>query len=1490
MPIARSAKRTPIALLGLLLLALLWSAPRGEASDAPSLKLSEGWLFRPATETDDLLIADAVADLAIAGGGAVGWSPVKVPGDWFQQGFNPSRAGWYRCEVKLPGGRARSPLALEVAARCVGEIVYVNGVPVGARRKAKAGIPDKSVYLIPGPLTAKGACTVAIRLDAPGVRRPGLAAVPVLRPATVEEYMTPPRNKDGRLLHRPEGLDFFPRDPIRIGDLLVNVCSERYGCAYVLGDDELRMKVVVARVTPPGGRNDEDLGVVYTITDEFTNAEVQAGVFTIETPADRIEKPIELYAGRPGAFRVRFLFSSGETRRALGLRYSVFPKPPTKLPADSPFGLILSAHPAIARLSGAHWITHPGVLTTSFTWDSMKTPSHAVLLRMAANAQEGGYRVVSEFAEPPHVRLIVPPQPDDPHALVRAKESYLKAKASGRGILQMTIPADRLEAFDPLLAQGVANYCDVLCLGYKAPAGFEPEVLVPAKVRELRSIAAGCTVPPAPAITLSASEHVAPAKVVRACLTAVAAGAWRVFWDATGEAGWVRPDGSPEPRMVAFACMTRVLGQAKYLGRLDAGPAVHALAFHTGAENVLAVWKTGAPGTVALPAARRVVGMMAEPIAAAGEDATEVMISETPVYLCGVADADLKEVVPPDWPPTTAAVIGRLEVMGRADAARVVIARAPVGELGYGENDLAVELENWSPRTISGTAELQLPQGWAADPAGQPFALPSPGKKPGRTVLRFSVRIPLTSPPGEYAVPVTVTTAEKKSALAPLRLSLTTPVGDLANIHLAEDYSSAPSMAVPVRNPFADRIEARVGLTINDWTVTPSYLPVSLAPGEEKLLRFLVSGRLPVVGPLEVDVEILQKDNALTVKRTANISKQRVHGWAIGEPEVQTLRFDGRKLSYKLSKMAVVSIRIYDSQGILVLILDSGWQSAGPHDYTWRPEREFDESGGRISYRAEVRAGLDVLFDRQIAASQGVVFGPRSVSLDAKGNLYVFEELRAMKFAPSGKYRGCDLPGAQHIGLTGIKPLAPGKYVVLLKDQLLLVDSSGNLLKALPADPREGGDIGPGYFRKPASQAVSPNGLIYVADRGNHRVQRFDSDLEPSRLPRREGNFIGKLDAYRCPVAGTGDGEFTSPAHIAVNSRGRLAVFDATGRLQFFDAAGNHLKTFVTPLKRIACMGIDSDAVFIARPGEGTITKYNTGGDTLKAAKDFGEEGSAAVESGEILAIEADGHGKLFVCGNDPGAVFIMSASSGEPLGTLGSRPPGDAIEAPAGIDVDEQGGVVVTDLAARRVVRLSAGGGNLWSAPGPHTPLVLHSPIDVALGPLGNVYVLDHAAPAKRIVMLSPRGHPRFGFNGSYVLESEQLEQATALEVTAGGNLWAGKGQRGMLLDRSGNVLARYALRPHTKAEAGGVVYVPWREGSARGLILRDVKGQEIARKGGLGADNGKFAGCMPGGIAARVSGPGKPDYVYYADTFNHRITVLRVEWNSISQATGNW
>ena len=62
------------------------------------------------------------------------------------------------------------------------------------------------------------------------------------------------------------------------------------------------------------------------------------------------------------------------------------------------------------------------------------------------------------------------------------------------------------------------------------------------------------------------------------------------------------------------------------------------------------------------------------------------------------------------------------------------------------------------------------------------------------------------------------------------------------------------------------------------------------------------------------------------------------------------------------------------------------------------------------------------------------------------------------------------------------------------------------------------------------------------------------------------------------------------------------------------------------------------------------------------------------------------------------------------------------------------------------------------------------------------------------------------------------------------------------------------------------------------------------LARKGGLGADNGKFAGCMPGGIAARVSGPGKPDYVYYADTFNHRITVLRVEWNSISQATGNW
>ena len=75
-------------------------------------------------------------------------------------------------------------------------------------------------------------------------------------------------------------------------------------------------------------------------------------------------------------------------------------------------------------------------------------------------------------------------------------------------------------------------------------------------------------------------------------------------------------------------------------------------------------------------------------------------------------------------------------------------------------------------------------------------------------------------------------------------------------------------------------------------------------------------------------------------------------------------------------------------------------------------------------------------------------------------------------------------------------------------------------------------------FKNPRSIAVDSSGNVYVADTGNHRIQKFASD----------GKFITKWGGE-----GRNDGKFTSPAGIAIDSSGNVYVADSgNSRIQKF--------------------------------------------------------------------------------------------------------------------------------------------------------------------------------------------------------------------------------------------------------------------------------------------------------------------------------------------------
>ncbi|MGB8309189.1 MAG: hypothetical protein WCE65_05070, partial [Methanoregula sp.] len=86
-------------------------------------------------------------------------------------------------------------------------------------------------------------------------------------------------------------------------------------------------------------------------------------------------------------------------------------------------------------------------------------------------------------------------------------------------------------------------------------------------------------------------------------------------------------------------------------------------------------------------------------------------------------------------------------------------------------------------------------------------------------------------------------------------------------------------------------------------------------------------------------------------------------------------------------------------------------------------------------------------------------------------------------------------------------------------------------------------DSGNGTFNNPNGVAVDTSGYVYVADIGNDRIEKFDSN----------GIYQTQFG-----TPGSGNGQFEGPRSVAVDSSGNVYVGDDT-RIQEFDSNGNYL-------------------------------------------------------------------------------------------------------------------------------------------------------------------------------------------------------------------------------------------------------------------------------------------------------------------------------------------
>lgn len=195
--------------------------------------------------------------------------------------------------------------------------------------------------------------------------------------------------------------------------------------------------------------------------------------------------------------------------------------------------------------------------------------------------------------------------------------------------------------------------------------------------------------------------------------------------------------------------------------------------------------------------------------------------------------------------------------------------------------------------------------------------------------------------------------------------------------------------------------------------------------------------------------------------------------------------------------------------------------------------------------------------------------------------------------------------------------------------QVIKFSPDGKVLLRLGTAGKPGG--GPTMFNEPADVITSSNGDIFVAD-GHSGQNDNATPATPGRIVKfsKDGTFIKEWGKW-----GAGPGEFKTPHSLAFDSRGRLFVADrGNHRIQIFDQQGTLLDQW-RQFSRVSGLYIRNDVLY-AIDSETNATRHpgwKTGiriGITMDGIVRFfippHDNGQAFGAAGEGVAVDPDGN------------------------------------------------------------------------------------------------------------------------------------------------------------------------------------------------------------------------------------------------------------------------
>ncbi len=275
--------------------------------------------------------------------------------------------------------------------------------------------------------------------------------------------------------------------------------------------------------------------------------------------------------------------------------------------------------------------------------------------------------------------------------------------------------------------------------------------------------------------------------------------------------------------------------------------------------------------------------------------------------------------------------------------------------------------------------------------------------------------------------------------------------------------------------------------------------------------------------------------------------------------------------------------------------------------------------------------------------------------------------------------------------------------------------------------------FGAGMLARPHGISMGPDGLIYIADSGNHRIVVFDQ----------QGNFVRSLSKYGLAPAPDAVNE---PWDVTVGPDGTIYIADTWNhRIVEYSAQGQYVRNWGfegpnvgDPLAFWGPRGITTDnegRIYLADTGNKRIVVFNR---ESFFVRQIGTGGGQEGELDEPVGLAIGPDGSIYVADTwnqriqvfDPEGRYLRQWYVDAWFAQTNERPY---------IEVDASGNVYVTDPEAYRIIVFNSAGDYLYSF-GDYTTIGLAGSV---LATDSSLYVVDTANGLVQVYELDTAGSP---------------------------------------------------------------------------------------------------------------------------------------------------